>query len=116
MTDSNAASTSEVFDPKLQTLKDLLNATFWDHLATGADWKHHIKRVLEDSTKQSYEADNIELQKEVILAHKVIAEQEVKLKRLETLVEDYRQAAYNARDNLEQAANTLAKIRSYNYL
>ena len=112
MTDTNVASIS---DPKLQCLRDLLIQPFWDHLSTGSDWKKHIKQVMQDSTKEAIEADNHEMQLELNAANRVIAEQEIKIKRMEDYIKRQQTAMQNAKGNLDNAFNSLGSLQGWGY-
>jgi hypothetical protein len=113
MTDSNAAS---IFDPKSQCLRDLLIQPFWEHLSTGSDWKKHIKQVLEDSTKEAIEQDNHELQEELKTANDVIAEQQLRIKRMEDYIKKMHHANRNAREAIDSAYNSLGSMQGMSFL
>lgn len=113
MTDLKEGSIS---DPKAQCLRDLLIQPFWEHLSTGSDWKKHIQKALDDSTKEAIEQDNLDMQEELLISNRVISEQEIKIKRMEDYIKKMHMHNRNAREAIDSAYNSLGSIQGMAFL
>jgi hypothetical protein len=86
-----------------QLLRDLSIQPFWDHLATGSEWKTRITEHLNlpDTDQEA--------------ANKVIAEQEIRIRRMEEYIHKMHNANRQARDHLDNALNSLGSLQGYTW-
>ena len=88
----------KLYDPKQEILEKLLLWESLRHLKDWPTWETEIKAALDTSTPYQLEQDNFKLQDELSNAMSVIAEQEVKLKRQNELLDSYREVVSQVRD------------------
>ena len=86
------------YDPKSQVLIKILQSDIFPHLKDWPEWETEIKEALNNSSDYQLEQDNFRLQGELSVAMSVIAEQEVKLKRQNELLDSYREVVSQVRD------------------
>ena len=97
-----STKTKSLYDPKSEILKNLLTWESIKHVKDWHVWEANIEEALAASSDNQLEQDNFKLQGENQLNLSIIAEQEVKIKRLEMSLESYRNFRKTTMDKYDE--------------